>query len=61
MNPQDLMEVTEYRLGKKSSTLRFSDTREVIVTWPNAIAPVTHYEACEQGLALSRQARGGAR
>ena len=56
----DLIEITTYRKTPKVSRLRFTDTGELIVEWPNAIAPKSHAEACEQAVALARREKGGA-
>ena len=56
MSAQDLLAVTTYTLGRKCRRIAFSDTRELIVEWPIAIAPATHAEAAAEALRLVRKA-----
>lgn len=56
MNANEMVAITKYEAknGFGAMNLRFSDTNELIVSWPRSIAPASHLEACEQALALVR-------
>ena len=56
MSAQDLLAITTYTLGRKYRRIAFSDTRDLIVEWPIAIAPATHAEAAAEALSIVRTA-----
>jgi hypothetical protein len=55
LTTQDLMAMTTYTAGRKNRRLRFTDTKELIVEWPNEIAPATHADAAAEALRITRE------
>jgi len=52
---QSYLNITTYRRGKRTSTLRFADQKGAvgeIVTWPNHLAPVDHETALREAFRI---------
>ena len=52
---EDLVAQTTYTAGRKNSRLKFTDTKELIVEWPNETAPTTHADAAAEALRITRE------
>jgi len=52
---EELVAITTYAAGKKNRRLEFTDTNELVVEWPNEIAPTTHAEAAAEALRITRE------
>ena len=55
MTGADMLDDTTFKVCPRTVRLVWTDTRELIVEWPLAIAPSTQLEACNEALRLTRE------